>query len=62
MIIYLQHGNVALACHYLISSYLPHSVLNREFDHQVVSLCYGFPYVKGRLTQDGVVSKQTINN
>ena len=62
MIIHLQYGNVAFTRRYLISSYLPHSVLNGEFDYQVVSWCYSLPRVKGRPTQDGVVSKQTIDN
>ena len=62
MIIHLQHSNVALAHCYLIFSYLSHSILGGEFDHQVVSGRYSLSQVKGKLTQDGVVSEQTINN
>ena len=62
MIIHLQLGNIALANRYLVFSYLPHSVLSEEFDHQVVSGRYSLSQVKGKLTQDGVVSEQTINN
>ena len=62
MIIHLQHGNVALACLYLISLYLSHSVFGGEFDHQVISWCYGLPWVKGKLAQDGVVGGRAIDN
>ena len=62
MIIHLQLGNIALAHRYLVFSYLSHSVLSKEFDHQVVSGRYSLSRVKGRLTQDGVVSGQIINN
>ena len=34
---HLQHGNVAFVHRYLVPSYLSHSVLGGELDHQVVS-------------------------
>ena len=62
MIVYLQHGDIALACHHLIPSYFSHFVLSGKVDHQMVGWGDGLPWIQSRATQYGVVCGWTINN
>ena len=45
-----------------IFMYFSYFVLGGEFDHQLVGRSYGLPWVKGRLSEDGIISGQAVDN
>ena len=62
VVVHFHHGHITFACGHLISSQLPHSVVDRKLNHQVVGLGYGLPRIEGGSPEDSIIGRRVVDH